>query len=361
MAGGFLIVAFLCTLILQHVFPYPFLFLFFGAVMASAWFGGALAGALAVVVSTVLIGYYFVPPFYSFTISAAAAPYFVSYVLCACVMTWVSADRRRAEQQIREGNELLEQRVRQRTEEMELSNRQLLESQAQLAHMMRLMSMSELTASMAHEINQPLTAIVANGYACLGWLKAENYERARVTADRIVQDGTHAGEVVARLRTLFGKGESQRTYEDIDTLLAETMRILREESMRRHVEIRLCPGDGLPQVCVDRVQIQQLIVNLALNAMDAVSLNASTDAIEISSAQGQAGYVVVSVSDRGSGIAPDDEARVYDAFFTTKADGLGMGLSICRSIVEAHEGRLWSTAREGGGTAFHFTLPTEEQ
>jgi PAS domain S-box-containing protein len=146
----------------------------------------------------------------------------------------------------------------------------LIESQAQLAHVTRVMSMGEVTASLAHEVNQPLAAIVANAHACLAWLKSENYAKAQKTTEKILQDGTRAGATVARLRALFLKGEDKRTVESINSILLDTIRILRDESVRRHIPLLTILADNLPAVSVDRVQIQQALLNLALNGMDAM-------------------------------------------------------------------------------------------
>jgi K+-sensing histidine kinase KdpD len=151
--------AFVSTMLLQHLFPYPFLFLFFGAVMASAWFGGTAAGLFAVLISTAVVAYYFVPPFYSWTISATAEAYFVSFVVCALVASWVSSSKKKSEAALRETRDQLEIRVSERTAE-------LMKTQAELAHLSRVLSMGELTASIAHELSQPLTAVVAHGNAC---------------------------------------------------------------------------------------------------------------------------------------------------------------------------------------------------
>jgi K+-sensing histidine kinase KdpD len=192
--------AFVSTMLLQHLFPYPFLFLFFGAVMASAWFGGTAAGLFAVLISTAVVAYYFVPPFYSWTISATAEAYFVSFVVCALVASWVSSSKKKSEAALRETRDQLEIRVSERTAE-------LMKTQAELAHLSRVLSMGELTASIAHELSQPLTAVVAHGNACVEWLSAAppNLEKARQTAKRIVQDGTQAGAVLSRIRALFKK------------------------------------------------------------------------------------------------------------------------------------------------------------
>jgi C4-dicarboxylate-specific signal transduction histidine kinase len=366
-AAVFVYTTALYTLVLQAVLPYPFLFLFLGAVMGSAWFGGAIAGAISVALSTVVIDFFFVPPYYSFQVSKVAVPYFLSFVICAAVVGWISAARRRAESQIREARDLLEQRVRERTAELEQSNLELQESehslrqlQAQLADVNRVMSMGEVTASIAHEINQPLAAIVANGYACVAWLKSGNISRAEATAEKIVEDGTRAGSIVAHLRALFQKGEEKRSLESINTIILETVRVLRDETTRRHIPLRTDLAANLPPVRVDRVQIQQALFNLAINGMDAMeNTPAAAAELRFTSSLDDSGGVHVMVTDCGAGISPELQEQIFDAFFTTKPTGLGIGLSISRTIIEAHQGKLWAAARPEGGSVFQFMIPTE--
>jgi C4-dicarboxylate-specific signal transduction histidine kinase len=366
-AAVFVYTTALYTLVLQAVLPYPFLFLFLGAVMGSAWFGGAIAGAISVALSTVIIDFFFVPPYYSFQVSKAAVPYFISFVICAAVVGWISAARRRAESQIRDARDLLEQRVRERTAELEQSHLELQESehslrqlQAQLADVNRVMSMGEVTASIAHEINQPLAAIVANGYACVAWLKSGNASRAEATAEKIVEDGTRAGSIVAHLRALFQKGEEKRSLESINAIILETVRVLRDETTRRHIPLRTDLAANLPPVRVDRVQIQQALFNLAINGMDAMeNTPAAAAELRFTSSLDDSGRVHVMVTDCGAGICPELQEQIFDAFFTTKPTGLGIGLSISRTIIEEHQGKLWAAARPEGGSVFQFMIPTE--
>jgi signal transduction histidine kinase len=251
--------AFVSTMLLQHLFPYPFLFLFFGAVMASAWFGGTAAGLFAVLVSTAVVAYYFVPPFYSWTISAAAEAYFVSFVVCALVASWVSSSKKNSEEALREARDQLEIRVSERTAE-------LMKTQAELAHLSRVLSMGELTASIAHELSQPLTAVVAHGNACVEWLSSAppNLEKARQTAERIVQDGTRAGAVLSRIRALFKKEAPAKDWFDLNEAIHELTIFLRDEAMRHHISIRTDLAPDLPKIKADRVQVQQVVLNLMM-------------------------------------------------------------------------------------------------
>ena len=338
--------AFVSTMLLQHLFPYPFLFLFFGAVMASAWFGGTAAGLFAVLISTAVVAYYFVPPFYSWTISATAEAYFVSFVVCALVASWVSSSKKKSEEALRQTRDQLEIRVSERTAE-------LMKTQAELAHLSRVLSMGELTASIAHELSQPLTAVVAHGNACVEWLSAAppNLEKARQTAERIVRDGTRAGAVLSRIRALFKKEAPAKDWFDLNEAIHELTIFLRDEALRHHISIRTDLAPDLPKIKADRVQLQQVVLNLMMNGMDAMAEVVGTRDLFVSSRQ-ENSAVLVTVEDCGFGLDAEAAGKIFDPFFTTKSHGIGMGLSISRSIVESHEGRLWALPRPSGGATF---------
>jgi signal transduction histidine kinase len=217
--------------------------------------------------------------------------------------------------------------------------------------------MAEMAASIAHELNQPLTALVADSHACRRWLNSEpvNIARAVATTERIVRECTRASAVVSRVRSLFTKSEYVREPTDINALIREMARLLRDDAIRRGVSIKLRLAEGIPLLNVDRVQIQQVLLNLAVNGMDAMTESEAARELEISSGMSGDDEVMVTVRDTGAGIAEETKARMFDAFFTTKPAGTGMGLSICRSIIEAHQGRIWAESLPGGA-AFHFTL-----
>jgi hypothetical protein len=237
----------------------------------------------------------------------------------------------------------------------------LLRTQGDLAHLSRVLTMGELTTSIAHEMNQPLTAVVTNGYACLGWLSATppNLASARQTAERIIEDGTRAGAILGRIRALFRKEPAIRAPLDMNEVIHELTRFLRDEAHRRRVSIHADLAADLPAVYGDRVQLQQVVLNLVMNGIDAIDAPGLARELHIASRR-EGAEVQIRVEDSGAGIDPEIAARIFDPFFTTKPRGLGMGLSISRSIVEAHEGRLWSTARAGQGACFQFALPVDE-
>ena len=346
--------AFVCTMLLQPLFPYPFLFLFLVAVMASAWFGGTWGGVFAVVASTALVDYFFVPPSHSFRISTVAEAYFLAFIVCAIAASWVSTAKKKSEDALKEALDELELRVSERTAE-------LMKTQADLAHLSQVLSMGELTASIAHEVNQPITAVVTHGHACMEWLAADppNVEKTRLTVRRIIEDGTRAGTVLSRVRALFKKEAPAKDWTEIGDLIHEMTVFLREEAQRRRVTVHVSITPGIPKVKADRVQLQQVVLNLMTNAMDAMSEMADRSR-EMTVAVVQEGASIrVIVEDSGSGIDAEAIDKIFNPFFTTKPHGVGLGLAISRSIIEAHEGRLWASARPGGGTIFEFTLPIQ--
>ena len=344
--------AFVPTLLVQRIFPYPFLFLFFGAVMASAWLGGAAAGLFAVMLSTVLVEYFFVPPFRSLAIYSSGYAYFAAFVACAVVVSWVSAAKKKSEVALKEALDQLEVRVSERSAE-------LMKTQTELAHLSQVLSMGELTASIAHEINQPLTAVVTHGHACVEWLSANppNLEKAQQTVQRIIQDGTRAGAVISRIRALFKKEAPAKDWLDINDVIHELTTFLRDDAMRRRIVIRTDLVPGLAKVKGDRVQLQQVVLNLMMNGMDAMAETAGRTRELVIRARGDKSEIVVCVEDSGMGLDPEAAEKIFNPFFTTKPHGIGMGLSISRSIIESHEGRLWASPRPSGGAIFQFALP----
>jgi PAS domain S-box-containing protein len=483
-AGFFVLVAFLWTLLLQHVIAYPFLFLFFGAVMGSAWFGGIVAGFMAVVLSSLFVTYFFVPPLFSMSVAQPSQTYLAAFIICSFAVSLVTSSRRRSENVIRDARDQLEARVLERTADLRQANFELKESgrrlhalteaipqqmwsadaegrieycnqdliryigrpasgplaeafagilhsvderifrqicrsalaegrafevdariqgaddvyrwflirsipqhstdgkvthwhgihidieqkyqvqqgltieRGELSRLSRTLSLGELAVSIAHELNQPLTAVVTHAYACREWLRADppNFDKATYTADRIVQESTRASAVVARVRALFRKEPLIREATDLNHLVVALARLLRDETIRRNATIKLLLADDLPRVNLDPVQIQQVLFNLTVNAMDAMSVRNEPRELTIRSELHGANEVEINVEDRGVGLAPEVATRMFEPFFTTKPEGTGMGLAICRSIIEAHDGRIWATQSPFGGAIVHFTL-----
>ena len=240
----------------------------------------------------------------------------------------------------------------------------LREAQAELGHVTRVMTMGELTASIAHEIKQPLAAVVTNGGACLRWLAGElpNLDEARDAARRVIRDGNRANEVISRIRSLLRKTDTEKARLDINEVTEEVILLTRNEATRRGVTVRMELAAELPSVFGDRVQLQQLMLNLLMNGIEAMaSVHDRPRELVICSRADGSGQVLVSVKDCGIGIAMEDLEKIFDAFYSTKSQGLGMGLAISRSIIEAHGGRLWATPNEGDGATIQFTLPLSTQ
>lgn len=350
-------VALIASLGMQRLFafPYPFLFLFFGAVMVSAWFGSMGAGLFSVLLSTLAVDYFFVPPFYSWQISTTAETYFVAFVACALVAGWISSAKQRGEEALREARDQLEIKVSERSAA-------LMQTQAELAHLSRALSLGELTSSIAHEISQPITAVVTNGHACMEWLSATppNIEKARLSTQSIIQDGTRAGLVVGRIRALFKKEEPVKNWVDINEVIEELVGFLRHEASSRHISIRSETASSLPLVKADRVQLQQVMLNLIMNAMDALrDAQVPTKKVTIRSYLRGSKQIGVEVEDSGKGIDAQFMDKIFDPFFTTKPHGIGMGLSISRSIIESHQGELIAKTAASGGAVFQFTVPVQ--
>jgi hypothetical protein len=477
-------VAFLWTLLFQHTFAYPFLFLFFGAVMGSAWFGGIIAGFLAVLFSSFLVTFFCVPPLFSMSVEQPSQTYLAAFIFCSIAMCLVSAAMRRSEAAVRDARDLLDIKVQERTAELRQANLDLQESgqrlrtlteaipqqmwsagangeieycnqylidyigtpvegllseaffnflhpvderlfrqswnfalvsgaefevevrmlgaddayrwflirsmpqlsvdgkitrwygihidieqqyraqqglivaQEELSRLSRTLSLGELAASIAHELNQPLTAVATHAYACREWLRSDpaNLEKATATADKIVQESTRAGAVVARVRALFRKEATTRESTDLNSLIVDLVRLLRDETIRHNTSVKLVLAEGLPRVELDPVQIQQVVLNLITNGMDAMEETSQPHELIIRSKRHAENEIEVTVEDRGPGLAPEEYMRIFEPFYTTKPQGTGIGLAICRSIVEAHDGRIWATESAGCGAIFHFTI-----
>ena len=253
--------------------------------------------------------------------------------------------RKRAEAEAREG----ERRYR--------------DAQMDLVHANRLATMGQLTASIAHEVNQPIAAVVTNAHAALRWLTAQppDLGEARQALGRIVSDGNRAGEVINRIRGMIQKTPPRKESLDVNQSIREVMALAGGEAMEGRVAVHAQLGEGLPLIQADRIQLQQVILNLIVNAVEAMTHTADRPRdLLVSSEKTEAAGVLVAVRDTGPGLAPASVEHVFDAFYTTKPGGLGMGLSISRSIIEAHGGRLWAEANEPRGAVFQFTLPANE-
>jgi len=481
----FVLVALLWTFLLQHWMDYPFVFLFVAAIMGSAWFGGRVAGFFAVVLSSFLVTYFFIPPLYSIKVAQESESFLAAFFLFALTVSILSSTQRQSEKNLRESRDVLEMKVRERTAELERSSREALQSERQLRLLMeaihqqiwradqqggieylnqhlreylgaieedldgdrlfaavhpqdadqvnqawrhalrtgegfevearvrnaegayrwflirgfpqrsdegeilrwyglhidieerqraqqsitarhesvsqtsRNLSMSELAASIAHELNQPMTALVTHAYACLEWARTEppNLEKVSATSEKIVQESTKASAVVKRIRSLFSKDDLVREEHDLNLLIEDAAWLLRDEAIREGVRIDLQLEQGLKKVEIDPVQVQQVVINLAKNAIEAMASWNGERAVTISTEKCKGNEILVRVRDTGPGIDEKLARYIFEPFYSTKKNGTGIGLAICRSIVEAHSGRIWVENGANGGASFEFTIP----
>ena len=288
-----------------------------------------------------------------------------------------TAGHKQAKAEIKRLNDELELRVVERTSQLLIANEELTreiferqraegererlrQTQADLVRVSRVTMMGELTASLAHEIKQPISAALLNANACVRWLNRQEpaTEEARQAAAGVADEITRASEIINHIGGLFEKEGTRREPMDINDVIQEIIALLRSEASDHSVSIRPALESGLPKVMGDRVQLQQVLMNLTLNGIDAMRETDRAKEITITSEVGD-GELIVSVRDTGTGVAGEEADRIFDAFYTTKSHGLGMGLAISRSIVELHGGRLWVTNNSGPGANFQLTLPIQ--
>jgi C4-dicarboxylate-specific signal transduction histidine kinase len=302
------------------------------AAMVSSLYGGRGPGYLTVLVSSALFDFFFLLPRFHFLHSRESYLRLAVFIAAMILATELIAARRRAEESLRQ-------------------------TQAKLAQATQIATISEFSASVIHEISQPLSAMVTNGQTCVRWLSVDppNLADAKAAAERIVRDGRDAGGIIKGLRALFRRSPPQKEPIDVRQLVNEVVALIRRRAERERIAVEVQLPKDLPKIVGDRIQLQQVLMNLVLNAMD--SMQTITDrakSLAIHSRE-QDGMVLTEITDQGVGIV--DFSKVFDTFFTTKANGMGMGLSICKSIVEAHEGRLWGSPGPEAGTVFSFTIP----
>jgi C4-dicarboxylate-specific signal transduction histidine kinase len=335
--------------------------------------------ALVSIVAVLCLDYFFIPPTFTLRVgNPLDILALVAFLGVAWLITRLMFLRKRAEEALEKANSELEAKVQQRTAELaraneglraEMGERQraqeaLQKAQAELAHITRVMTLGELMASLAHEVNQPLAAVVTNAQACLRWLALETPrpDEAQAAVERIVRDSNRASEVIQRIRALVKKSEPQMVALDINDVIREAISLEQREMLSRQVSLRTELASALPPVLGDRVQLQQVVINLVMNALEAMApgMDRPRDML-IRSQQDASNEVLVAVRDSGMGIDSENAERLFDAFFTTKPTGMGMGLSICRSIISAHGGRLWASPNADHGSTFQFTLPSNSQ
>jgi len=345
--------------------------LFLCAVILSAWFGGVGPGLLATALSALAFNYYFLPPIHSLGPKPEEIPRLVIFTVSALFVGSLSAaqrsateslrrardDLRKTVQELQRSNEALQAESRERKRAEEASR----QAQADLARVSRVTTMGELTASLAHEVNQPIAAAVTNANTCIRWLARDtpDVEEARAAAMRSAKDGMRAAEIVSRIRLLFKKGSPERELVDVNEVIREMIVLLRGEATRYSISVRTELVQDVPPVLGDRVQLQQVLMNLMLNGIDAMKDVDGTRELAIKSQRVENEQVLVTVSDTGVGLPAQQGDQIFKAFFTTKSHGTGMGLSISRSIVESHGGGLWAANNSPRGASFHFALPAK--
>src|SRR5258708_6230484 len=345
--------------------------LFLCAVILSAWFGGVWPGLLATVLSAFAFYYYFLPPIHSLDAKPEEIPRLVVFMLSALFVGAISVAQRSATESLRHARDDLKGTVQElqksnealQTESLERKHAEEArrEAQAELARVSRVTTMGELTASLAHEVNQPIAAAVTNANTCLRLLTRDHpdVEEARAAAMRIVKDGTRAAEIVKRIRLLFKKSTPQRELVDVNEAIREMIVLLRSEAMRYKITVRMELAADLPRIMGDRVQLQQVLMNLIVNSIDAMKEVDGARELTVKSQRTKKEEVLVSVCDTGVGLPPQQADQIFNAFFTTKPHGTGMGLRISRSIAESHGGRLLVADNSPRGASFHFALPTK--
>jgi signal transduction histidine kinase len=313
------------------------------ATAIGAWIGGFKAAVLTAVLSWLAIDYLLTTS--SIDFSPRELPRFVIFFLMGWLVNWlVGRQSRGQEEDLLRARDESKRRAQAGAEELNRLNR-------------------EFSVSIAHEIRQPLSAMMTNAHACLRWLAAQpsnsNVDEARAAAQRIIRDGDRAAKVVARIRALVAKEKPLRESSCINAVIDELLPVLNADIQRRGVRVERVLTDGLPAVAIDRVQIQQLIMNLVANGLDAMSGVADRPRLLRIRTGCDSERVLVAVEDSGIGLDPATIGLLFDPFFTTKEEGLGMGLAICHSIVESHGGRLVAKPNDGPGATFQFALPIE--
>lgn len=348
-------------------------FPFYAAVVASAWFGIG-PGLLSFVLSVLAVADFWTPTRFSLAIEEGEWPSFAAFVLCALMSFAWSSQRRRAQY-------ALESTVQQRTADLVHANaalkaemaereaaenerkrteRALRDAEAELARTLRLATMAELAAAIAHEINQPLAAITANGSACLRSLERQPpmLETAREAAACIVADGHRAGDVIARIRALFNKEQPRQQLLNVNDIISRVLQLSRGAIERQRVGVRTEFASPPPMVMADPVQLQQVMMNLVTNALEAMTGTAERPRLlTVRSEIDRGGSVAITVQDTGSGLDPEHISHIFDSFYTTKPGSIGVGLAISRSIIEAHGGSMWAAPGTRHGARVGFSLP----
>jgi C4-dicarboxylate-specific signal transduction histidine kinase len=344
--------------------------LFLCAVMFSAWFGRFGPGLFAATLSILAFKYYYAPPLHTLAVDVKEIPRIFVFGLSALFAGLLSAAQRSATESLKRARDDLDRSVhelKRSNEALHAENAErirgeeaLRNAQADLARAARLTTMGELAASIAHEVNQPLMAIVTNADTSLRWLAQDppDLDEARQAAERIVRAGHRAGDIIRTIHALARKSTPEMTRFDVNAAIADVLTLTRGELRRHDLLLETELAADLEPVLGDRGQMQQVILNLIVNGIEAMTAGMHRPRmLRVSSEMAGPGNVLIAVADTGMGLDPTKADHIFDTFFTTKPEGMGMGLAICRSIVETHGGRLWASPNSPRGSIFQFTVP----
>jgi signal transduction histidine kinase len=321
------------------------------SIVICSLYGGRGAGLLSIGLSALSFDYFFLSPHFRFSPELSRYPRFAAFIATALCINLAIAAKQRADRARREA-----------IEDREAARQALQEVEQRLARAAQIATLGEASASIAHEINQPLTAIIANAHMCFESLSNNptHVNEARCLVQDILDSGYHASDVVQRIRALFKNGPFQKAPLNINEVINEVCRLMRSQAEKRRVNLEIDLEARLPEILGDRVQIQQVLVNLCINGMDAMdSVAERRRTLTLRTRLHDTDGIRVEVRDRGIGLKNPD--RVFETFFTTKQHGMGMGLPISRSIIELHHGHLWPQISDASGTTFCFTLPLPAQ
>jgi signal transduction histidine kinase len=321
------------------------------AIVICSLYGERGAGLLSIGLSALSFDYFFLSPHFRFSPELSRYPRFAAFIATGLCINLAIAAKQRADRARREA-----------IEDREAARQALQEIEQRLARAAQIATLGEASASIAHEINQPLTAIIANAHMCFESLSNHptHVNEARCLVQDILDSGYRATDVVQRMRALFKSGPFKKAPLDINEVVNEVCRLIRSHAGKRRVKLEIDLGARLPEILADRVQIQQVLVNLCINGMDAMdSVADRRRTLTLRTRLHDASAIRVEVRDSGIGLQNPD--RVFETFFTTKQHGMGMGLSISRSIIELHHGQLWPQISDSSGTTFCFTLPLPAQ
>ncbi|MBX9823645.1 MAG: DUF4118 domain-containing protein [Xanthobacteraceae bacterium] len=350
------------------------LFLFFAAIVITAWYAGAGPGWLSVALSAFAANSFFESPVHGFEFGAEGLSWFASFALCGAVTIATSLRRRRMEDALRRTRDELEDRVRGRTRELTQLHERLMtemtqrvgaetalrQTQNELARASRLMTVAELTASIAHQINQPLAVVVANGEAAQNWLRRSPpvLPAAAVSIEAAVKEAVHAAEIIARIRGLITKSVPRQTSIAVNELVGEVLTFAGPDLAKRQIVTECRLAAALPPLVGDRVQLQQVLLNVVHNASDAMAeiTDRKRELIIETDIQGD-DTISIMISDSGYGISTVDPSRIFQPFYSTKEGGMGIGLSVCRTIVEQHGGSIRAMPRQPHGAILKIDLP----